>query len=547
MSDSFDKLKNSVRTEAEAPAGAAAPEKGTRRGARRFLIGLVVVLCVLALLVCGVGIWGYTISVSDRNLPNITINGVPVGGMTRSETAGALRSAGWDAYEDAALTVTLPAGVSFGVDYVRSGAAVSLEQAVDEACRYGHDGDVFANLARYLSCRFRPADVLRQDRPLDGDYIRACIDEGADALNRKLRGPAWQPDIENGRLVLLKGAGGVELDREALYRAIGEALEAGRRELGFSTLAKEPAMPDFEQVYRELAVEPVSASFTETFDIVPEVVGCSFGVEQAVEIWNAARLGEQAVVPLTLTEPETTAEDLRALLYRDVLGAQLTYYTWSTPERINNIRLAAGKLDGMILLPGESFSYNEAIGQRTEAAGFQIAKAYSDGQEVDALGGGICQVSSTLYSATMYARLKTLMRQNHYFKVSYIDYGLDATVSWGQPDFRFRNNRDYPIKIAAYLLEDDEALVVEIWGTDVDGVTVRLRHTSEEVFDEEYTDVLIGYSIHTYGDLYDAEGNYLESVFENSGVYYFHDEDIEWPEGHKTGIDIYLDGYDNPT
>lgn len=306
-------------------------------------------------------------------------------------------------------------------------------------------------------------------------------------------------------------------------------------------------MPDFEELYRELAVEPVDAYFTETFEVVPEVVGCAFGVEQAAELWKAAKVGEQVVVPLTLTPPETTAADLQALLFRDVLGAQATSYAWSTPERIGNIELAASKIDGLILLPGESFSYNETVGQRTTEAGFRTAQAYSDGTVVEAIGGGICQVSSTLYAATMYARLKTLVRQNHYFKVGYIDYGLDATVSWGQPDFKFRNDRDYPIKIAAYTLPDDQALVVEIWGTDTDGVTVRLRHTADEVYDEEYTDVLIGYSIHTYGDLYDADGNYIDTMHENSGVYYFHDEDIDWPEGHESATDPFLDGYINPT
>jgi Uncharacterized vancomycin resistance protein len=252
-----------------------------------------------------------------------------------------------------------------------------------------------------------------------------------------------------------------------------------------------------------------------------------------VQLWNAAGIGEQVIVPLTMTEPEVTAEQLSALLFRDLLGAQMTYYSGSTAERINNIRLAASKLDGVVLLPGETFSYNDTVGQRTVDAGFQIAKAYSDGQEVDELGGGICQVSSTLYGATMYARLKTVTRQNHYFKVGYLDYGLDATVSWRQPDFRFKNNREFPIKLAAYLNEDESSLVVEIWGTDLDGITVRLYHTEEDVFDEELPWVQVGRSIQTFGDLYDADGNYLSTVHENSGIYYFHDEDIEWPEGYE--------------
>ena len=546
MSDSFDNLiQNPTGPEAEAAGGGAAPEK--KRGLKRALLTIAAVLCVLALLVCGAAVWGYTVSVSDKNLPNVYVDGVFVGGMTREETAAALTAAGFDAMEDAQLSVSLPAGAGFTVDFLRSGAVLGREQAVSAACAYGHDRDVFQNLWRSLLNRLRPVDVLESDRKLDDAYIRACCEEGAAALDRNLQKAAWVADVEGGKLVLFKGAGGVDLDLDALAGEVKAALESGQTALSFSALKSEPAMPDFEELYRELAVEPVDAYFTETFEVVPEVVGCAFGVEQAVELWKAAAVGEQVVVPLTLTPPETTAADLQALLFRDVLGAQATSYAWSTPERIGNIELAASKIDGLILLPGESFSYNETVGQRTTEAGFRTAQAYSDGTVVEAIGGGICQVSSTLYAATMYARLKTLVRQNHYFKVGYIDYGLDATVSWGQPDFKFRNDRDYPIKIAAYTLPDDQALVVEIWGTDTDGVTVRLRHTADEVYDEEYTDVLIGYSIHTYGDLYDADGNYIDTMHENSGVYYFHDEDIEWPEGHESATDPFLDGYINPT
>ena len=281
-------------------------------------------------------------------------------------------------------------------------------------------------------------------------------------------------------LVLFKGAGGVELDTDALYAGRLRGAEAGQTELRFETLKTRARHAEsLRRSISQIAVEPANAWYSETFEVMPEVVGVSFDLEQAAQIWQAAAIGEQAVVPLTLTRPETTAADLQALLFRDLLGAQMTYYYGSTAERINNIRLAASKLDGLVLLPGQTFSYNDVVGQRTVEAGFQVAKAYSDGQEVDELGGGICQVSSTLYGATLYARLKIVSRQNHYFKVGYLDYGLDATVSWRQPDFKFRNDKDFPIKLAAYLNEDEQSLVVEVWGTDMDGIKVKLHHTAD--------------------------------------------------------------------
>ena len=524
MSDNFDKLLNNNIE--------SAPKKKTRRSPfRRILLTLVILLLVAALAVCGTAVWGYKVSVDRHILPNTYINGVYVGGMTREEADQALRDAGFGALEGESLAVTLPAGAGFWVDYLRAGAVLSRDRAVDLAYAGGHGTNVFTNLWDSVKCRLAPVSIETGELPLDEAYIRSCMDEGIRSLNTNLNRPAYAADAENARLVLHKGAGGVELDTDGLYTAIDTALRSGEKAIRFDKLLREPEMPNFEQIYNEVAVEPANAWYSETFEVMPETVGISFGVEDAKQLWLKANVGEQVIIPLTLTQPDFTAAQLEELLFRDLLGAQMTYYAGSTSERINNIRLAAAKLDGLILLPGESFSYNDTVGKRTEEAGFQYADAYSDGQVVPELGGGICQVSSTLYSASLYARMKILSRTNHYFKVGYLDYGMDATVSWGGPDFKFRNDRELPVKIAAYLNEDEGSLVVEIWGTDFDGIRVQLRTVVDPVYDDEFPDVQIGNSVTTYSDMYDLDGNYLDTSRANSGVYYFHDENIEWPDG----------------
>jgi len=531
LRDQYDKLMESkISGSREKKSEAPEPKKPKSR-AKRALLKLMLVLCLAVLLLCGAAVWGYTLSVNGRNLPQVYINGVFVGNMTPEETEKALRDAKWDAYVDETLTVSLPAGAGFTVDYLRAGAAVSPEQAVAAAKAYGHDGGVFTNLWRWLTNHVSPVDVMAGERPLDESYIRSCIDQGILSLQSALSKPAFTADVQGEKLTLFKGAGGVELDTDALDTAVGSALRAGEKTLRFDRLKSGPALPNFEQIYAQVCVEPANAYYSESYEVIPETVGVSFGVEDAVQRWQAAALGEEVVIPLVITQPEYTAEMLQSLLFRDVLGAQMTYYSGSTSERVNNIRLAASKIDGMILLPGESFSYNESVGQRTQEAGFQYADAYSDGQVVPELGGGICQVSSTLYSAALYARLKILSRTNHYFKVGYLDYGMDATVSWGQPDFKFRNDRELPIKLAAYLNEDENALVIEIWGTDFDGIRVQLYHEDEAIYDEQYRDVQIGWNVKTYRNLYDLDGNYIDTSYVSTSIYYFHDENIEWPAG----------------
>ena len=532
MHDQYDKLMNNKISGSQEKKSSEPPKPKPRSRAKRAVMKLVLVLCLAVLLVSGAAVWGYTLSVNGRNLPQVYVDRVFVGDMTPEQTDAALRDAKWDAYENEKLAVTLPAGAGFEVDYLRSGAALSREQAVAAAAAYGHDGNVFSNLWRWLVNHISPVDVISDERTLDKSYIQSCIDQGVLNLDSALLSKTpYAVDTDSAKLVLFKGATGVELDTDALSDAIEKALRAGEKSLSFDKLKTEAPAPNFEQLYQAICTEAESAHYSESFEVVPEVVGVSFGVEDAMQRWQAAKVGEEVVIPLEITEPQYTAAQLKELLFRDLLGAQMTYYSGSTNERINNIRLAASKLDGLVLLPGESFSYNDTVGKRTQEAGFQYADAYSDGQVVPELGGGICQVSSTLYSAALYSRLKILSRTNHYFKVGYLDYGMDATVSWGQPDFKFRNDRELPIKLAAYLNEDENSLVIEIWGTDFDGMKVQLHHVDEPIYDTEYPDVQIGWNVKTYSDLYDLDGNYLDTAYVSTSVYYFHDENIEWPVG----------------
>ena len=274
MSDNFDKLlENKIQNTPEKKESPQKRPKKRMSFGKRLLLTCVVVLCVAALLVCGAAVWGYRLSVNGVNLPNVYIDGVFVGGMTPEETADALREAQWDALEGEHLTVSLPAGAGFQVDYLRSGAVMGRDEAVRLACAYGHEGDVFTNLRDYLMNCLSPVDVAAKERTPDETYIRACMDEGRSALDDILRKDAWRLDEEGKRLIFVKGAGGVELDTEALYDAVCAALKAGEKEIHFDKLLRDVQMPNLAQIYDQVAVEPVNAYFdTGIRDIVPETV-----------------------------------------------------------------------------------------------------------------------------------------------------------------------------------------------------------------------------------------------------------------------------------
>lgn len=517
----------------EAPEIQAEPEpKGKKKHKhpllRKIKITLIVVLILAVLLFIAAAVGGYYVSNLGETLPNVYINNVSVGGLDEYEVDDALKASGWD--EDAAkeLTVKLPAGIEFKVKYLDAGARISREEAVKRVCEYGHTRNWFKNLYEYGLNYITPAN-LEVETELKPEYISKLISTAAKELSDATQDTGYEIDKERSVLTFVKGAGQIKLDEAGLLTAIEEALKENKSEISYDKLEGEFVPPDFKALHDKLSAEPAEAYFTENFEVVDEVNGCWFEIPEAEKIWQNAKALELVEIPVTLTYPEVTGDSLRAMLYRDKLGEQTTYFPNSVPNRINNIQKVADKINGMILMPGEVFSYNETVGERTAAAGFLPAGAYEDGQVIEANGGGICQVSSTLYCATMFANLDTVSRTSHYFKVDYLPLGMDATVSWKKPDFKFRNSRDYPIKIVADCDTEGKSITVQIWGTDVDGSYVQFRHETYTRYDEEYPDVAIGYYVLGFRQIYNADGTLIKEIKEPASDYNFHEEDIQWP------------------
>lgn len=151
--------------------------------------------------------------------------------------------------------------------------------------------------------------------------------------------------------------------------------------------------------------------------------------------------------------------------------------TTSNNKRNTNIKLAANAINGTVLQPGQEFSFNDTVGQRTEAKGYQGAAAYNNGEVVEEIGGGVCQVSSTLYNAVLKAGLKSTVRRSHTYEPSYVTPGTDATVSWGGPDYKFVNNSSAAIGIKASYYNQEVS--ISIYGIPVleEGVKYSLKST----------------------------------------------------------------------
>ena len=484
------------------------------------------IFAVLILAFCG---WaGWKVTNADTSFPNLSLDGISVGGLTGAECARRLEEEHWQGLDDSTLTVTFPLQLSCTLDRSQAGAARSAGETAQAVLNFGRDGDWYANLWTWIKVALTPGSypVPLPEPDLNETYLRANIQSVTERFATLTADSEIRLDREHALLSFVKGGGSIYLDTEKILPSIRRALLDGTDTLEWTELSGSVLIPDFEQVYRDVNVEPQDAHFDEQWNVVPEVVGCTFDIAAAEKAWREARPGTRVDIPLSLFEPDVFAADLEGLLYRDRLCFMTTNYWDSDADRIGNIHLAADCLDGITLLPGEVFSYNAAVGERTEEKGYRWAGAYADGEVTTEIGGGICQVSSTLYCAAMYAQMTTTMRQNHWFPVSYLSMGYDATVSWDMPDYRFRNTREYPVRIVSYY--DDHSVTIEFWGTNTDGTHVQPWTASHEVYDDTWG-CLIGYSVTVNRDILNADGAVINTVQEPTGIYHLHDNEIDWP------------------
>lgn len=202
-------------------------------------------------------------------------------------------------------------------------------------------------------------------------------------------------------------------------------------------------------------------------------------VKSIERVLDSFKGGDQSV-DLTVIEstPKGSQEDLSKI--KDVLGTFTTSFSSSGSDRSGNVRNGASLINGSILYPGEQFSVYNAVSPFTEENGYFMAGSYLNGMVVESLGGGICQVSSTLYNAVLRAELQVDERYNHSMIVTYVKMSSDAAISGTSKDFKFTNNLEYPIYIEGYTTEDKQ-ITFNIYGVETRPSNRTLEFESVEI------------------------------------------------------------------
>ncbi len=471
----------------------------------------------------------------DKILNNVMIADVLVGGMTKEQAAATLNANLGNAYTRQTMTVDLGEQV-IKLTPQETGAKLNVQAAIEAAYAYGRTGtDAEREQAYQASLSGNHILAVLPYLELNQEFIRSTFDSIEESVSSALTQPSYtlegddaslstedfNPAASGQTLVLTMGTPQVDFDAGAVFEQVIDAYSLGQFhvEAQGPVTTQQPENLDLDAIYEEFFLEPKAPTLDMTdFDTIPGSYGREFDLGEVKLLVAQAQPGEEIRIPMTYPAPEG---DPASVLLRDVLGS----YTTSRPDDANwthNMKQACKAINGLKLNPGEIFSFNAVVGKRSESHGYQAAPSCDGADLAGTVGGGVCQVASTLYAAALLSDLEVVNRTAHSAPPAYIGQGLDAKVDWNGADMTFRNSSVYPICIEAEV--SGSQLKVRIIGTDMRSYTTELESSITEtvqpkiIYEEfpydndgsyEDGDVIqegiTGYRIKTYKRKYDKQ------------------------------------------
>ncbi len=434
----------------------------------------VIIPCAIIVLFVAV-IMAYSMTLpKDLIASNVEIAGVDVGGMNiytaKNKIYGMIDDDTIFEIESSENETTINASdINLSVDY---------DATVEKAMKICKSNNIFKNALNSAILLFDEINV-----PLEMVYSVEKLDKALFDFGATFNGLSKEQQYEysENMLTVIPATAGQNPDVSLARREFIEAIGSGSFDDIEVTLDyAKPKQLNVNEVYNEICGPAQDAAYAldeaGKIKVNEHHVGVDVKKEDLERVLESVNAGMKASCPATITMPEKTKEELEEKLFNKTLGKYTTNFSTSSANRAYNVSLAAESINNKILMPGEEFSYNNTIGNPNAERGYKIAGIYENGKTSEGVGGGICQVSSTLYSAVLYADLEVVERHNHSLTVSYVPNGQDATVSYGVIDFRFKNNTEYPVKINS--VTNNRNLTISIIGTDYEPErTVKISHS----------------------------------------------------------------------
>lgn len=442
------------------------PKAGKYANTKNGKLRLILPICIAAAVVIAVvgGVLFFTSQHNNKQITaNVSIAGYNVTGLGRSEAEQKVAEHLNALYASTDMTVQVD-DQSVVIPHSVSQVQVDVEAAVEAAIQFANSDSAVAPLDLSPYIQINSAGVMEKLQSFTPHFsskltqttykISGTVPEFVDKIDENA----------NCTITITKGQPGIRLDLDALYHKVINAYGLGLSKVEYECSYSEPDAVDWATVCLDHGIEPVEAEMDkETFEVSGGTYGYAFDAEEAAKAVEEAEYGEVITLDFKWIKPEFTAEELESVLFRDVLSTYTTYASYDY-NRNTNLELAAAACNGLVLYPGDVFSFNGTLGERTPEKGYRPGASYVGGETVYDYGGGICQVATTLYYCSVVADLEIVERECHGYASSYTPLSTDATVFWNGIDYKFKNNTEYPIRIEAYSSNGD--VTVSLIGTD---------------------------------------------------------------------------------
>lgn len=418
---------------------------------KKIIIISVIIVIFIILLVLTSTIFAITAMSSNKIIDGISIENIDVSGMDKNRACEMLKEK-IESRKSAVIKLKYEE-YEKEIPMEQLEIEAKVEEAVDRALSHGRNDNIFKNNFNILNHKFNKENI-----EIDIIFKTEELEKILTDTGLELPGVVkeYTYSIEDGELIITPGTDGIVIDKEKMENDIKNEItnlsENLKTERTIDTKPEKAKPIDVEAIYQEIFSEPQNAYIVEDpFQVVIDKDGIDFGIsiDEAKALVSEPK--EEYVIPLKITKAAVRVIDLGSRAFPNLLGSATTRYDAGNVDRTTNLAIACKKINGYVVAPGEVFSYNQVLGKRTSANGYKEAAVYVAGGVENGLGGGICQISSTLYNAVLLSDLEIVERHNHSYTTSYIEAGKDATVSYGSLDFKFKNTRQYPIKIEAYI------------------------------------------------------------------------------------------------
>lgn len=458
-------------------------DKNNKKSKVWIIVSVIILLLIILMLILST-IFAIINSRTNKIVKGIYIESVDVSNITEEEAKSILTELSDKTKQNEILFKYKE--IETPITYEALEVNFDIDSAIKEAYSLGRSGNIFQNNFEILKTWIN-GKKIKLNFNIDEDVIKQVCENINNTSVDAVVEPSYY--VENEKLIITSGKKGIKVKEDELLQTIRDTIKINGDSsviIDVKVDEVEPSAIDLEKIRSEIYKEVKDAYYTTNpFTIYPEVNGVDFDIENAKTIISEPK--EQYEIPLIITKANKTVQEIGTEAFPDLLATFSTNYNAGDTNRTTNLKLSAGKINGTVLLPGDEFSYNKIVGERTIEAGYKMAATFSGGKVVDGLGGGICQISSTLYDAVVMANLDVTVRRNHQFVTSYLPGGKDATVVWGSQDFKFVNSRKYPVRITATV--SGGVATVQVWGVKEEveyDITIETKKTATIPYTTQY-------------------------------------------------------------